>query len=357
MCKIMALTNSKKIENLEMFINTVRPIITERDKDGFGWAASGSNGVFGERTTNVKSLSRLSCEHEVTLPVIKQTFNGFGKKGETELGMIIHGRVSTNNKSLVNTHPLRKRGWTLVHNGVVTNHGPEYKMITTNDTEHILEHMSTKGIGEVVKNLTGYYAFAAIDNRNFLHVCRDKTATLHIAYISTIDSYVFATTSDLIEELCKKMEYKSSPIEEIEDDVYMIFNGNEMVHNEKITSRGYGYTESQHASKSLSYLDNYKSSYDYNGKWTGYGSKAKTSFENSKAVSSANMSGDIEKKYAKFFDEVKKVDATYEIYGATNEPLTASEFKKLNKKEQLECTIITNGVWIDPEEGLVNMSA
>lgn len=331
MCKVITLTNSSKIKNLEKFINTVRPIITASEPDGFGWATMGVNGVFGERSTSVKKSTRIAKQRkQVTLPVTKQTFQSFGKVTKQHGPMLVHGRISTNDHTLINTHPLQKHGWTLIHNGVVTNHGPEYVMNTTNDTEHLIELLATKGIDALVDSLTGYYAFAAIDNEGQLHVCRDAIAQLKIAFIEELDSYIFATTAKLIEDLCKEMKYANcSFIEDVEDNIYMIFKGNELVHRQNIKSRGYQKREADLMHKSVSYLDNVS------------------------ALSSLNEVSDdkVIDKYMDFFEEISRIDSSYEVWDKQDNQMAIYEFMKLDKIEQLQCYILRpDGTYLDPED-------
>ena len=120
----------------------------------------------------------------------------------------------------------------------MSNHGPKYEMITTNDTEHLVQYMSTTGISDIEKYITGYYAVSALTPDGTLVVFKDSIASLYCAYVETIESYMFATTESLIQNVCKDLKWKHSTIEQVNDDIYIEFRGNEIVKMEDINPPG-----------------------------------------------------------------------------------------------------------------------
>lgn len=365
MCKVMMLTSGKKIKDLKKLVNTVQTLITATDRHGFGWSAQGKSGVFGERMTDMHHGYRLDTDrHKVLLPLVKHTYNNYGSKSEIVGPMLFHGRTSTNDKTLQNTHPIVKNDWYLIHNGVVRNHGPEYPMTTTNDTEHLVQYLSTTGVSDIEKYLTGYYALGAISPEGKLHVVRDSVASLYVAWNRTLESYIFATTTDLIEDLAELMKYKIGPIERVEDNVYAIFDGNKQTLFETIKPRGYDYQESKHASASLGYnLDgaktykpgdyaDYKSNrYDYDSDdYSSYPSRTvsmvSTDAKVDKLIESAldnvdSLEDILESEVAElFFDETSAMDLSYSVTNGTGDIISPYEFDRLSDLEQLACVII-----------------
>lgn len=322
MCKLMTFTDSSKIKSLKRVVNVVLPLITKNDDDGFGWIAYGSNGTFGERMTEMHHGYRLDRNgHSVKLPIVDKTYEALGQESNAVGALLLHGRTSTNHKSLINTHPIARNAWTLVHNGVVGNRGPEYEQLTTNDTEHLVHYLSTEGIDGVERHLSGYYAFAAIDPRGLTHICRDSNASLYVAWIRSIESYCFATTEELIRETCKQLKWKCGPVELVESNVYMVMQGNEMLERRTITPRGYDSREASLMSTSLHYRDDMPMPEGY-----------------SQVVEEAR---DMATRDAidLFLDECLEVDDTYDIYDYDDEPMSAHVFRKLDDMSKLECSI------------------
>lgn len=329
MCKIFTLTNASKVDKLNKLINVTSRYLLAEEKDGFGYSILTDKGMFGERT-NSTNFSTSFDKRILSEPFIKQTYNRFGIKGKVTGPAMFHGRTSTNDKSLRNVHPINKHGWSLIHNGVVSNKGLPYDMITTNDTEHIIEHMATKGIESVEKCLSGYYAFTAIDKDGVLHIAKDDVANLYYAYIETIQSGVFATTSKLIESICKEMDWQHTVINELKDNVYLQFRNGEMIHNQTIKPLGWSYNESRHSSASL-------------GK--------DLSFNTPRLISEGpteDLVGD--DSIEAFLDEMyEKADDSYIFRNARDWDIDYKEFISLPDDEKLLCTVVRpDGTIADP---------
>ena len=340
MCKVFIMTNMNKVEDLPVTINTIAEFITETERDGFGYAISSPEGIFGERTTETKDFRTNFQKLIPEVPFIKPIgYNRFGNWSEVANAGIFHGRTSTNHKTLINTHPIMKNDWTLIHNGVVTNHGPKYQMMTSNDTEHLVHYISTLGVKGIEQYLSGYYAIAAFDPIKQLHIMRDDMATLFFAKLPDLDSFVFATTKDLIMDVCEELQWEYSVICEVKDNTYLIYADNTLVHSQSIKPKGFGYTESKHASKSLG------REIEGTGK-----SKKKMKFrkldENSTDILNDTLYTEDEQM---FLDEVNNcADSSYTFLDYHKEQMSYEEFMSLEDNEKLYCTVIrSDGTIVD----------
>jgi hypothetical protein len=285
----------------------------------------------------------------VDLPIVKPEYKNFGIKSELKGPIMFHGRTSTNSKGLKNTHPIVKNDWHLVHNGVVSNKGPDYPMTTDNDTEHLVHYLSTVGITGIESNLTGYYAFGAIAPDGKLHIARDSNARLVTCRIPTIDSYAFATTTDLIEKTCKHMGWKHGPIDIVEDNLYMIFDGNILIKNQTIKPRGYGYSEEKHMGASLHYLQEPSSSYRSKGSGSnkfydeydyssGY---IKESDYSNSSVSDLDLSN-VDLDVVDYLDQLDVLPVDAKVYDASGREIDKESFLELSDSERLEY-LVTRG--------------
>lgn len=233
MCKIFTLTNASQVNrnSLEKLLKTAAKVLTPSDKDGFGWSAMGVKEVFGERYLGVKhvKLPLLTGESATPKPfrsLFKSgAFEKWGKVSEIKGSLIVHARFSTNSIALENSHPHRNETHTLVHNGVVNNEGETYQMQSTCDTEHLLHHLSSKGVHGMVKNVSGYYAVCAIEHdTGNLILIKDKKANLHGCYIESIDSLAFSTSAEHLKTILKTMKWKHTPIEAVTDNIACVFD-------------------------------------------------------------------------------------------------------------------------------------
>lgn len=355
MCQVLMLTSTKKIKNLKKTTETIAAALQETQKDGFGYSIVGKNGVFGERTTNTTFLSRLGLERlEVALKIIEPTYNKHGLKSECLGAGIFHGRTSTNHNTLVNTHPINNHGWSLIHNGVVTNHGPDYAKTTTNDTEDILHHLVTGGIESVEKYVSGYYAVGAIDPIGNLHVIKDSTARLYVAMNKTLECLVFGTTEDLITDIADSLKWDIGPIDTVKNDLYMIFDLNgSLVSSQSIKPLGYTSKESDYAEYSLGHklgnrqsevlglkLDSKEYKYDF-----------KDSDYNYDLYGSSNSAMTDRDSYEAYQEEIDNLDASYTFFDWLGRSITLEDFRKLDEVTKLDCKVIRgDGTVVDPAD-------
>jgi predicted glutamine amidotransferase len=326
MCKILVLTNMSKIKKSKKTIDCIAHHLQQSERDGFGYTIQGKHGLYGERTTKKSFLTSFDMPL-VDLPFLKARYNRFGKYSAPIGAGIFHGRTSTNDKTLLNTHPIQKHDWTLIHNGVVSNHGDKYEMVTTNDTEHLVHYLATKSFDELTTNLSGYYAVAAFDPAGGLHVFRDNRAMLYWARIESIDSDIIATTETLIEDVCKDMGWKHSVIAEFNENTYVVMKSGEYVDVRTFQPRGATAIETAYSEKSLGRAWSHE---EYN-------------------VVDASMS-----KYSSgelnFFEEVAYMDRGYTVLDYRENPISIDEFHAMDEDEQLSCIVIRpDGTVIDVE--------
>jgi predicted glutamine amidotransferase len=233
MCKIFAMTNTSDFKINAKFINAVKyQVCKTSDKDGFGWAAMDNLGnVGGERTIrpwNFKPLDQAKEKVVSKLPIVLKAHNSFGKTNLSKSKAFVgHGRLSTNDISLENTHPFFNGTTAMIHNGVVRDRLDKWKDLkTTNDTEILYNYWLENGIKAVENGVGGYYAFVTLEPDGTMHVVRDSQAMLYVSYCFTVNSYIFATTADIIIGVAKSMKWKCEAPEEMLPNTYAIFDGN-----------------------------------------------------------------------------------------------------------------------------------
>jgi predicted glutamine amidotransferase len=347
MCQILILTKTDKVKDKTKLIEISAKQLQETQKDGFGYAIHGKLGVFGERTTNRSFKSRLGTKkYPILDSIIEQTYNDFGVNSNPVGGAIFHGRTSTNLKSLVNTHPISKSGWHLIHNGVVNNLGEKYDKATSNDTEDLIHYMTTTGIKGIEQNLSGYYAVGALDETGNLHIFKDAIANLHVTMNKTLDCLMFGTTEDLIKTVAKKMKYDIGHIEKVKDNVYMIFNPQgEMIANESISPKGYTALESAYMGRSLGY----EADSDLHGYPDYMGSRNyKSHYMDDEERSYVDGYADDESAYQA---EIDSMDASYTVVDWNGRKLDLDEFRKLDEVTKRDCIVRrADGTIVDCED-------
>lgn len=272
MCKIFTMTNMQKVNFSKQFVETVRDEVCRlSDKDGFGFAALDEQGsIGGERTIRPFNHVPLASQKNKTkmLPIVLEKSNIFGHFDRNKVkAFIAHGRLSTNDKTLSNTHPFADDTMALIHNGIVTDEYYQLKDLkTTCDTEIAYRFFKEGGIKKVERSVSGYYALSILTNDGKLHIARDDRAMLYIAYSRTVDSYLIATTTDIIKNIAKKMKWHIEDCEEILDNIYAVFDRNEIVQKSNISpikKSSYGNGFAGKANKALGLDDDLEDSEGY----------------------------------------------------------------------------------------------
>jgi glutamine amidotransferase-like protein len=323
MCKIIVIPNASKINNMQRFSRRMASLMLEM-RDGYGYAAQGASGVFGARSTSPNGYASgdgLPSYVEASAEV------KFGEYSRCTGAAMFHGRISTNEPGLLNTHPISRDGWHMIHNGVVTNHGASYVKTTSNDSEDVLYHLMTGGIAGVSANLTGYYAAGAIDSDGLLHVFRDEIASLYYGYSDKLKSPVFATTMELLTKVGKIIGEKLSGVE-VKENIYLVFDHGRLVHEQSFESRGYSEIEGRLASRSLGR--------ELNG-FSAYGDLTEQDSDNYlDAVSDS------------WLEEVETMNERY-IIRQNGREVSLETFYMMRLAEQVECEIVRpDGTTVDP---------
>jgi hypothetical protein len=242
-CKQVFLTNTSKLntKRLGELLAIANVSLAKGHRDGFGWVARNTDGsLVGERYVNPSDFQYRHGKFILSTSFISASeSNYFGSVKKLKGPLLIHGRISTNTKGIANTHPFLKHNWALVHNGVIENANPtKYKMQSSCDTEHLIDLMALESVKSIESHVTGYYAFGAIDPSGMLHIVKDNIADLYCAKLSFLDSYIFASSMELIEDICEGMAWKCTTIELVKDNVHLVFNGNKLVSQADIVPKG-----------------------------------------------------------------------------------------------------------------------
>lgn len=252
MCKLMSFTNLKgqSVATVNKLTKVVAKAMNSTERDGFGVTLNTSKGLYARRF--LKPLeANIVDPIPKPVPFLKINKNEVGTLGNNIKSAIFHGRTSTNDSTLLNTHPIVKHGLWLSHNGVVEDSGPTYKMLTTNDTEHMVERMS-QGLKAIETYITGYYATMHYkQGSNAIHILKDNIAWLYSAELLELGGYVFATTESLIVDVCKTMGFKIGPVGELKNNIYFEVDGLSILNMSNITPKGRSAYSDNLASKSL----------------------------------------------------------------------------------------------------------
>lgn len=326
MCKIAIFTNSSKLD-VKKTTNSVGNILLSTERDGIGYAIQGVNGVYGEKCIDTSFKSRIDSKGNVPTGIIVPKYERFGVKSKPVGPLLLHGRISTNDKGLLNCHPMIRDNHYLIHNGVVSDDTGTAVKLTTNDSEDLLIRF-IEGIKSVEENLTGYYAFGCIDPNGALHVVRDDQATLFITWLDKFDTYLIATTKVLIESIVKSMNIEVDAIDEVKPNVYMVYKGNELTYVQSIQPQGWNYNQSKHASASLGKIIDSHSNWRSDSFWDEHHRGYKT---------------DEIQAYAeeRFLDAVDAIDDTCTIWDKHGNEIDLHTFDNLTFTEQKMCIIET----------------
>jgi hypothetical protein len=248
MCKVFAMTNVSQFKVNAKFISTVRnEVCRHADQDGFGYALLSKKGeIGGERTMRPLNFRPLidptGPKTTKQLPIVLDADNSFGKIDLTcPKTFIAHGRLSTNQVSLPNTHPFvsDEGDIALIHNGVVRDptDGIKKNLVSSCDSEILLRYFERGGVEAIEKMVYGYYAVAAVDKNGLMHLFRDDRADLYIAWCKTVDSFIIATTAEIIRNVAKEMKWKIEHPEEILEKSYTVFDSNNILSHRAISPR------------------------------------------------------------------------------------------------------------------------
>lgn len=197
MCKQIIITNPWQTLN-DSTVNHLRQIVcADNNADGFGIATNGGYLKYAKPAGKVSSTLQ-------TIHSLDFVYGGEGTlPAKASNVLMAHGRYSTNDIGIKETHPIVDDGVMLVHNGVVRT-DVAYETITRNDSELILRAYQSGGIAEILENMGGYYAFGLMDTAlDALYVVRDNTAMLYVSRVEQTNSLIFATKAEDIHVMMK----------------------------------------------------------------------------------------------------------------------------------------------------------
>jgi predicted glutamine amidotransferase len=245
-------------------------------KDGFGFAYStehkNKHSYYVEKYTNPSNFTGLGTvgysknQFEKLGDAIELPMLSSGKASDPTGPIIMHSRTATNSVNLKNTHPFRKKGWALVHNGVVdldTDYtGLDNKVIvkldkrySSCDSEWLL-NTYVHGTGHHMWSecMTGYAATMAISPKNEMIIAKDDCAQLHIAAIPSLNNaLVFSTKAGYASELAKAIGHVATSSFPMTGERAIRIQPNGEVTISKFESMASGYTSTATVNKSLGY--------------------------------------------------------------------------------------------------------
>lgn len=238
MCKILAITKipSKRRDEI---ITKVWEAMSTTEKDGYGAAWTASKDELGFYRSSQPLIP--PCD----IPEFCDEFFEANNVRSNGGPLIIHGRTATCEVSLENTHPFIINNQALVHNGIV--HSTKYEpVISTCDSEILLQALQQGGICEIAEEIGGYYAFFALRTENgntVLNIAKQSTANLHVGLLKENGAFIFATTRALIEAIGGKY------IAPFADNLFITFTNGKFSAMQEFTPRpnvviGYGYSHS-----------------------------------------------------------------------------------------------------------------
>ena len=350
MCKILIIPNTKKVTDLKRLIDVSHQHLKSQ-RDGFGYVAQGEDlKLFGERSADVEAFtSTLSDTPPLLMPFVEQTQNQFGPVKNSARAFMAHGRISTNNPGLGNAHPIVSPDLSsaVIHNGVVTNHGPDYVMTTSNDSEHILRYCES--ITELSENLTGYYAFGAFQKNGDLVVARDRIANLYAIFCYEIESMVYATTKELLDDVCRSMGwYKKSAKAKLLDDVFIRHAVDGKCSWVRFKSLGKDAHSAKHALASLGRaLDSDQHSLSYLGQAMATRSESTGSGLTKKDRKAATLdlinecTHEFERaSLRQFFKFIQDPRSVYSAWSGSSQFINKAAFRGMHPWQQIKCEVI-----------------
>lgn len=245
MCKVLLIAGIKpdKVKKVWEFAQTISKPMSRSNKDGLGYAAITAEGkIFGERWLDNDHAFQTE---DPNCPVVEVFGNAVEKKGsigeynsfgelqrDNMVALTLHTRYATTPKGMMNTHPFIDEGISLIHNGIIRNHN-EYKLNSTCDSEAILRAYQINGVAadpskvdDMAHALKGYYACGVLTNTDIgptLDIFKSN-ASLHVAFVKQLDTFVVSTDDDDIKDTCRILGYDMGVVFKIFDGKFIRVN-------------------------------------------------------------------------------------------------------------------------------------
>lgn len=228
MCKlamISGITKDTRENAWKFVVEMSKQMSSEMDKDGFGYAAMSEDGqLFGERWLYNSQAFKLRNEMDEKTRNILSNYKGFierpcvyNKFGSLQIdkmtSITLHARYATSGREFENTHPFVHGNTSLIHNGVIGNLKAFGPLLSTCDSEVILNGYMKLNVTNkphnwqnVASNLDGYYACGVFSKTKqgevILDIIKDNRANLFSAFVKELNTVVFATKYEHIREAC-----------------------------------------------------------------------------------------------------------------------------------------------------------
>ena len=245
---MLGFTIGKQIEQERVFeiIKTARDLLKDQ-KDGFGYALSGGeiSGITSLRLTTGNLLGYQYQNPKNWSDVVNVPYQARGAIKACTAG-IFHGRTSTNDLGVENTHPFINDKLALVHNGIVEYKGEERKKVGTCDSEDLFNTFTIgKGWEELEKNYSGYAGLLILKPNGELTIYRDETPTLYVCKVRS--GIVVGTSLSDVSTFAKLFDDAPNAPWMLKPDRAVICKNGEIVSKTKVRPmprRSYGYKDS-----------------------------------------------------------------------------------------------------------------
>ena len=277
MCKVLISTGIDDSKNALKFLKASGNPMSKSDNDGIGYLAVTSKGnMFSEKWHNNEDFM-----HKVSVDsvfrklanMIDENLGDYASTGVVNRNDIktfaLHTRFATCGKEFNNTHPFVINDTGLIHNGIIRNSKDLVNVISTCDSETILNKylelnvdLEPSQIKQVTEALAGYWALGIIgkDSKGdrFLDVVKDTQANLFVTSIKELgkNNVTFCTSKDIILTTLKRLKWSTDiRIYTVRPNIMLRFNAvnGEIIGEFSATSgKSYNYS-SQYSQKEKDY--------------------------------------------------------------------------------------------------------
>jgi hypothetical protein len=204
MCKLYIASGPLTTRQVKLALEASNRAFRNSEKDGFGFMASNGLQVSRGRYLNPSGFAGYMTRLPLFLSGPTAEENRLPKN---ITALVVHGRTSTNLKSLDNVHPFYYKSHYLAHNGMVNWSGPkEHAPRQTCDSDAFLHWLVDCGLSwEMALHFwSGFGAMALYAPKTgILTVARDG-AQLHIARRVKEKGWVFATDAKQLVTISKQ---------------------------------------------------------------------------------------------------------------------------------------------------------